>query len=97
MTKNETSLLLFLETQAVDSKGIVKTIHMNDEDFEIGKRWDKDGFVKFGRRFFHEIEQIPEYLIKYRPAYYVVLSDKAWQVVARERRARAERHLPIQA
>jgi len=41
MTKNERSLLLYLETRAVDYGGIVDTRHMNQDDMEIAKEWNK--------------------------------------------------------
>ena len=49
MTKDEKSLLLFLETRQVDYGGRVNLQHMNDDDMEIAERWNKEGFVGFGR------------------------------------------------
>jgi len=38
MTRNEKSLLLYLETRAVDNAGIIQTQHLNVDDMEIAKR-----------------------------------------------------------
>lgn len=48
-TQEEKSLLLFLETCAVDYGGAVVMSHMNDEDFKIAECWHREGFLKFGR------------------------------------------------
>ena len=40
LSKDEKSLLLFLETRAVDYGGRVNVQHMNLEDMEIAKRWN---------------------------------------------------------
>ena len=47
--KAERSLLLYLETCAVDYDGRVCGARMNREDFEIAERWDRFGYVRFGR------------------------------------------------
>jgi len=49
MSKDEKSLLLFLETRQVDYGGRVKIDHMNGEDMEIVKSWKKSKFIGFGR------------------------------------------------
>lgn len=49
MTRDEKSLLLFLETRQVDYGGRVNTQHMNSDDMEIATKWNKSGFVGFGR------------------------------------------------
>lgn len=43
MTSDERSLLLYLETRAVDHGGKVDAQHMNKEDFDIAKKWMKKG------------------------------------------------------
>jgi len=70
MSDDEKSLLLFLETRAVDYDGRVKTAHMNKEDFEIAERWNKDGFVQFGRIRASDINN--------DGSHWVRLSDQAW-------------------
>lgn len=48
-TPTERSLLLYLESRAVDYGGRVDIRNMNENDMEIAKRWDKQGFIGFGR------------------------------------------------
>ena len=49
MSKDEKSLLLFLETRGVDYGGRINIKHMNQEDMQIAERWSKEGFLEFGR------------------------------------------------
>ena len=86
LTKDELSLLLYLETRAVDQSGIVDTKHINETDFEIAHRWDKQGFITFKRwtqrDSLGDIKQL---------TYITTLSNEAWVAVAQERQARAKR------
>jgi len=81
MTEEERSLLLFLETQATDHGGCVKTIHMNKDDMGIAKQWNQEGFIKFGRICSRDLSSFG--------SNWCLLSDEAWQLVHAERRARA--------
>ena len=90
MTKEENSLLLFLETQAVDNRGIVKTIHMNSEDIIIATNWNESGFIEFKRRKIEDIRKTDNVILN-KPTHYVKLSEKAWEIVARLRKERAIR------
>lgn len=85
MTKDERSLLLYLETRAVDYGGKVDTRHMNAEDMAIAKNWNTEGFVKFGRIKFHDIN------ILSKMTHWCELSDEAWTLAHQERRARCTR------
>jgi hypothetical protein len=87
MTKDEKSLLLFLETQATDYGGRVDVRHMNEDDMNIADKWNKDGFLKFGRIRFKDIRQAGTR----HSTHWVVLSDKAWKDAHEERKARAKR------
>lgn len=49
MTRDELSLLLYLESCAVDHSGRTDPRRMNDEDRDILARWTKDGYVESGR------------------------------------------------
>ena len=89
-TKDEESLLLYLETCAVDAWGKVKSIHMNKVDFEIAERWHKEGFIKFGRLLSSEI--IKDNVRGHNVNRYIILSNDAWKEVARLRKERAKRH-----
>lgn len=83
MTKEESALLLYLETRAVDYGGRVAAEKMNEDDFTIAKRWKAEGFIDFGR-------------IKVRDhnsqgTHWVSLSESAWAAAHAERRNRAAR------
>lgn len=91
LTKDELNLLLYLETRAVDYKGIIDTRHLNPNDFEIANGWDSKGcFVSFKRYTQRgtggEILQL---------TYRVQLFDEAWLAVHQERKARAARNYDL--
>ena len=88
MTKDERSLLLFLETCAVDYGGKVDGRRINKEDIDTARKWNTDGFVKFGRIKFHDIA--------FHHTHWCELSDEAWAIAHEERRARYERLAPQQ-
>lgn len=83
MSKDERSLLLFLETRAVDYGGRVNAKHMNDDDFKIAERWTKEGFISFGRIKFKHINS--------DGANSVNLSEEAWKLAHEERKERFKR------
>lgn len=83
MSKDERSLLLFLETRAVDYGGRVKEAHMNKEDFKIAEKWNEEGFIEFGRIVARNINTDGGHWVK--------LSDDAWKLAQEERKARATR------
>lgn len=85
MTKDERSLLLYLETRAVDYGGKVDTRHMNKEDMELAKQWNQEGFVRFGRIKFHDIDTFT------KSTHWCEFSDEAWELAHKEKRARYER------
>lgn len=90
MTREELSLLLFLETQAVDYRGNVDVRHMNGDDHEIARQWVKRGYIEFGRLPFKECRTIGTRNITHR----VRLSDQAHADAGIERTARARRNEP---
>ena len=49
MSKDAKSLLLYLETRAVDHSGLLDERHMNATDKTIVLGWQKQGFVEYGR------------------------------------------------
>lgn len=49
MSKDEKSLLLFLETRAVDYGGRVNIQHVNKGDMEIASKWNATDFLYFGK------------------------------------------------
>ena len=72
MTKEERSLVLFLETQATDQGGRLQIIHMNKDDMEIVRQWNQEGFIKFGRIRSGDISGFG--------SNWCLLSDEAWQL-----------------
>lgn len=90
MSKDEKSLLLYFESRCVDNRGSVDGRKMNEIDFEIANRWDKIGFIQFGRV---DSKIMLEYIENQRPiSHWVELSDEAWKLAHEERRARARRN-----
>lgn len=48
-TKDKRSLLLYLETRAVDHGGRIQDANMNADDFALAERWAETGYIEFGR------------------------------------------------
>ena len=88
MTRDEKSLLLYLETCAVDQSGRVDMRKMNETDVSIVTRWNKSGYVKFGRIKSHDIVSIIS-----EKTHWCELSDHAFTDAHAERKARAHRLL----
>lgn len=63
MSMNERSILLYLESRAVDAGGLCKAVHMNQDDFSDIEKLKAAGLVEFFR--------IPAALLGQG-------SDKAW-------------------
>lgn len=92
MNNHERSLLLYLETCAVDYGGSVDLNHINSADLEILGRWDAAGFVRSGRIAFHDVEEMRKRCHgRRRAALWADLSEEAWELAHAERRERAER------
>lgn len=89
LTEGEKSLLLYLETCAVDHGGSVAAVHMNDDDFAIVKEWNSGGFVQFGR--IRDSDIIKRDSMNKQRAHWCRLSDEAWEIAHCSRRERAER------
>ena len=83
MSRDERSLLLFLETRQVDYGGRVNLQHMNKEDMEIAKKWDDEKFIGFGRIVVRNINLDGSSWCK--------LSEEAFKLAHKERKARAKR------
>jgi hypothetical protein len=90
MNKEERSLLLYLETCAVDQGGSVESLRMNAEDFDILTRWAENGFVQFGRIYSRDVTRLAK-MSSRRPTNWVELSEEAWNAAHSERRARSKR------
>lgn len=85
MTKDEKSLLLFLETCAVDRGGRVDTRRMNSTDRNIVDGWTILQFVRFGRICYADLSPDSD------TSDWVHLSEEAFRLAHEERKARAER------
>ncbi len=88
MSNAERSLLLFLETQAVDHGGLIHVQSMNDEDVTIAKRWAATGFIEFGRVAMASLQS--SIRTEHR-SQWVRLSGQAFVAAATERQCRADR------
>lgn len=94
LTKDEKSLLLYLETRAVDHGGLINMAQMNCTDVAVAERWAKDKFIKFGRIAADNIksgtrtEQI---------THWCELTDTAFALAHQERIQRARRMLKKRA
>lgn len=83
MSKDERSLLLFLETREVDYGGRVNVAHMNSDDMDIVKKWNDEVFLEFGRIVVRNHNSDGTHWVK--------LSKDAFTLAHEERRARAKR------
>jgi hypothetical protein len=90
LTKEERSLLLFFEANAVDHGGALNTQHMNDADRAIAARWHEEKFIEFGRIAMASL-QATVAASGHRRTHYVVLGPEALALAQEERRARIER------
>jgi len=86
LSKDEISLLLYLETCLVDQNGRVSSKHMNTDDKEIAKKWNDEGFIKYGR-----IKMADIYLGSDR-VHYVNFTDEAWKLAHQYRKIRGEKN-----
>jgi len=87
-SKDEKSLLLYLETCLVDNRGNVTGVRMNDADFVIIKKWKEEGSISFQRVPFHEITTAGVF----PQTHTIKFTDEAWKLAHKFRRERAERH-----
>lgn len=83
MTREERSLLLFLETRYVDYAGRVDTRHMNEPDMQIVDAWVEEGFIEFGRIASQDVTR--------QGGHWVKIPLPAFTLAGAERMARAKR------
>lgn len=83
MSRDEQSLLLYLETRCVDYGGRVSTKHMNSDDHAIAEHWNKSGFLEFGRIFSRDLSDAGTHWVKF--------TERAWDFAHQLRRQRYER------
>jgi hypothetical protein len=97
MSKEGRSLLLYLESCAVDCKGIVDVARMNESDVAVAKDWTRRGFIEFCRL---KASMLPKQLPRPEarcPTHAVRLAGRAWECAALERRRRAVRSMSTDA
>ncbi len=90
MTKAEKSMLLYLESCAVDASGLAEGIRMNAEDMEAAKRFKVLGLA--------ELHRIPSHLLGgvkgKQYTHWVKMSDAGFALAHQLRRERADRKVP---
>lgn len=90
LTKDERSLLLFLETIAVDHWGIVDDMrNLNADDIKIMKKWNEESFVIIKR-----ISRKHPRMKGTQLTYAIRLLGDAWELAHQLRKERALRHIP---
>lgn len=82
-TREELSLLLYVENVAVEKGGRLNLKMINAQDSLTLDAWKADGFIEYGRIRAADINS--------DGALWVKLSEEAWAAAAAERRARAVR------
>ncbi len=83
LNKDQLSLILYLETRAVDYGGRVDMRRMNKQDADEIDKWVKDGFIHFGRISYDDFNG--------NGTHWVELTDGAFDMAHAERKARAIR------
>ena len=93
-SRDEKSMLLYLETCLVDGYGFVKGVKVNAEDIAIATRWNKEGFITFKRIPYDYIPIANRYgASKFEYLYYVRFTLEAWNIAHNLRYERSERML----
>lgn len=87
MSRDERSLLLYIETCATDEAGLIDSRKVNEDDIEILKEWDETGFISYSRLTWNSIQKLSSHYHTSR----VFLSEDAWKLAHEERRARNKR------
>lgn len=82
-TRDQKSLILFLETRVVDYAGRIQMAHMSADDTAQAEVWAKAGFIGFGRIACQDINR--------GGTHWVAFTDEAWDAAHRERRAKGKR------
>lgn len=86
MNNDQISLLLYLETRAVDYDGKVAMEKMNKEDLEQAKAWNESKFIGFGRICLKDIDKR-----QLSSSSWIELSEEAWTMAHTQRKLRADR------
>lgn len=91
LTKYQISLLLYLETCAVDHAGRVDGRKMNTDGFAQAKLWNKSRFIRFGRISTRDAGPPAADGLARFGGHWVTLSDEAWETAHHQRQVRAAR------
>lgn len=91
MGKDERSLLLYMESCAVDGYAKLDQRRMNDIDRAFAEDWNRTGFIKYGRVKAKAIEDSAS-----KCTHFAILSDEAWTLAHQERRNRANRTIILE-
>ena len=81
LTKDEMSLLLYCEERAVNNNGVLDNQQIDNDDTDILKKWDIEGFVSCKKLC------VKTLLIN--------LSEEAWAVAGKLRKEYAEKYRVI--
>lgn len=84
LSRDERSLLLYVEARAVDHTARMNVAQLNRDDRDILDRWNDTGFVISGRICAEDAESRDGSL-------WCRLSDEAWRLAHEERKARGGR------
>ena len=84
MTREERSLLLYLESCLVESRGRVNLQRTNNGDMTIIDKWNNEKFIKKGRIV------IDKYM-ETSGSMWVEFSNSAWELAHEERKNRSTR------
>ena len=92
LNKDEASILTYLETCLVDSRGNLQPTRMNDIDWKIMEEWKAKGLIDFGRRSFKDIKKYP-HGVGGPKTHWVRFTNQAWELAHKCRQERGERHV----
>jgi hypothetical protein len=87
MTKDERSLLLYIESVSVDNGCLIDNRKINDADRNILNKWNDEGFVFWSRITWDSLQTLTSHFT----TTLVRLSDDAWKLAHEERIARSVR------
>lgn len=87
MSKDERSLLLYIETVAVDNGGLIDNRKINDVDRKILKKWNDEEFIYWSRITWESLQK----LVNHYTSTLVRLSKDAWKLAHEERIERSMR------
>ncbi len=89
LSKDERSILVYMECCIVDAGGMLESIRMNADDHENAKKFKDAGLIDFGR--------VPACLLSEGRGknYWVTFTPEAWSLVSELRQIRARQLGPF--